>query len=444
MSPRLLSLGLIVLCASASPTYPMDGDFARPARTDLGARGSSRLPRSRADSPRPALRPGERRPGSSLRARSRAAGSSTARAVGDRGAGAARPSAPNASGRVRLARTPTRLGNAAVGRPDRSRIFLPRARPGGSTPAASVEAAWSPRDPRPAGGRPSPAGEGYGLALVDARNRGGSGSSVGHEVLADRPGLGGRREPGSTTTRPSTRGAQGRGRRTRAVVVVGTARPRSRPPSTPFKRGGSTNRGVRRGLGRACLPGRGSPCWTNAHRRSCRIPSVEELSPGQAGPRCNLLRTSEPPEATSTSSARRAPRATGEVQGRDLLSDDDVWVRRAAGHAGERAGGVGRGHLVKVTDDGVLLGAGEPARERPSSSRWPGTASGAFAGERGRGGRRNPLPDRRTPRRAGRATPRPCCSTYDTHKTGGSTAYAYARYVNNPGRILASAPGTGR
>ncbi len=91
-----------------------------------------------------------------------------------------------------------------------------------------------------------------------------------------------------------------------------------------------------------------------------------------------------------------------------------------------------------MTDDGVLLRVANPHGTTLEFVAWDGER--AFVASAAAVDYGIPFPTAYVTQ-GGQGYPSPGCSTYYTHKTGGSMAFAYD-YVNNPGHILASAPGT--
>jgi hypothetical protein len=290
-----------------------------------------------------------------------------------------------------------------------------------------VEAAWSPRD-RNLLAITFANGEGYGLALFDTRTpsprvvRGtqvpadylaweADGSGVYYYKAVDRPRRGISPETG--------------------LVVVEQAYTVLTPSFHPLRPGRLSTHSSSEAVAPAVLPA-GFPVVNHRAGASLSDPLLEELSldkPVEA----QSLQAAELP-ADLYSFRVMSPAGDYEVQGRDLLSDSELHVRTLPDG---RPGRIGRGHLVKVTDGGVLYRAATVDGSTLEFVAGDGERAFVTSATVGYG---IPLPTVYVTQ-GGQGYPSPGCSYYYTHKTGTSMAYAYD-YVNNPGHILASAPGT--
>jgi hypothetical protein len=290
-----------------------------------------------------------------------------------------------------------------------------------------VEAAWSPRD-RNLLAITFANGEGYGLALFDTRTpsprvvRGtqvladylaweADGSGVYYYEAVDRPRRGISSETG--------------------LVVVEQAYTVLTPSFHPLRPTRLPTRSSSESVAPAVLPP-GFPVVNHRAGASLSDPLLEELS------------LDEPVEAQSLQAAElpadlysfrvTSPAGDYEVQGGDLLSDSELHVRALPDGQPWR---IGRGHLVKATDGGVLYRAATVDGSTLEFVAWNGERAFVTSATVAYG---IPFPTAYVTQ-GGQGYPSPGCSYYYTHKTGTSMAYAYD-YVNNPGHILASAPGT--
>jgi hypothetical protein len=419
MGPRLLSLGFVVLCASPAPARSSEGD--RPP-TDLAAsilRGLAIEGREVLGGPGALVSAAQGR----AFVLETAGGRPTARALST--------SAPvykafglNASGE-RLAYRPL-VGDAPSG--DLVIEDLATRTSRRITSHYVLEAAWSPRD-RNLLAITFASGEAYGLALFDTRAR--SPRVVrGSQVLADYLGW---EADGSGVYYYTAVDRRRRGISSETgLVVVEQAYTALTPSFHPLRPPRLTARRPSEEVAPAVLPG-GFPVVDHRAGASLSDPVLEALSLDVPVEAQSLQAAELPPDLYSFRVT--SPAGDHEVQGRDLLSDDELYLRALPD--GERWR-VGRGHLVKVTDAGVLYRAANVRGSTLEFVAWGGER--AFVASSAAITYGIPFPSAYVTQ-GGQGYPSPGCSTYYTHKTGTSMAYAYD-YVNNPGHILASAPGT--
>jgi murein DD-endopeptidase MepM/ murein hydrolase activator NlpD len=290
-----------------------------------------------------------------------------------------------------------------------------------------VEAAWSPRD-RNLLAITFANGEGYGLALFDTRTasprivRGtqvladylaweADGSGVYYYKAVDRPRRGVSSETG--------------------LVVVEQAYTVLTPSFHPLRPGRLATHSPSEAVAPAVLPA-GFPVVNHRAGSSLSDPVLEELSLDKAVESQSLQAAELPADLYSFRVT--SPAGDWEVQGRDLLSDDELFLRALPDGEPWR---IGRGHLVKVADGGVLYRAANVDGSTLEFVAWNGERAFVTSATVAYG---IPFPTAYVTQ-GGQGYPSPGCSYYYTHKTGTSMAYAYD-YVNNPGHILASAPGT--
>jgi PA14 domain/Peptidase family M23 len=291
-----------------------------------------------------------------------------------------------------------------------------------------VEAAWSPRDPDLlaitfAGG------EGYGLALFDVRTQ--SPRVVrSAQVLADYLAW---EADGSGIYYYKAVDRQRRGVSSETgLVVVEQAYTVLTPSFHPLRPSRLATRPSSEAVAPAVLPA-GFPAVDHRAGPSLSDPVLEGLTLDEAVEAQSLQAAELPDDLYSFRVT--SPAGDYEVRGRDLLSDDELTLRALPDGKPWR---LGRGHLVKVTDAGVLYRAANVQGSTLEFVTWNGerafvTSSAAIAYG-------IPFPTAYVTQ-GGQGYPSPGCASYYTHKTGTSMAYAYD-YVNNPGHILASAPGT--
>jgi murein DD-endopeptidase MepM/ murein hydrolase activator NlpD len=292
-----------------------------------------------------------------------------------------------------------------------------------------VEAAWSPRD-RNLLAITFANGEGYGLALLDTRT--GSPRVIRRtNVLADYLAW---EDDGSGIYYYDAVDRQRRGVSSETGLVV-VEQPYTvltpsfhdvRPRRVP------TSRASAESVANAVLPA-GFPVVD--HRAGARLadPVLEQLGRDMAVEAQSLQAAELPEDLYSFRVA--SPAGDYEVQGRDLLSDDDLYLRALPDG---RAWRIGRGHVVKVTDDGILYRTANVDGSTLRFVTWTGEQAFVSSAVVPFG---IPFPSAYVTQ-GGQGYPSPGCGTYYyTHKTGTSMAYAYD-FVNNPGHILASAPGT--
>ena len=420
MGPRLLSLGLVVLCASAAPGYPADGDRLS-VQTDLGARileAPALEGRQLLGQPSALVSAAQGR----AFVLETAEGQPTARAL-NTATPVYKAFGLNASGE-RLAYRPL-AGDAPSGD-----LVVENLATGATQRISShyvLEAAWSPRD-RDLLAFTFATGQGYGLALVNTRTlrlkvvR-------SQEVLADY--LAWEADGSGVYYYRAVEKEQVGVSAETGLVVVEHSYAVLTPSFHPLRAKVVTNRASEE-VAPAVLPP-GFPVLEKSAGEDLSDPVLEELSPGKPL-RAQSLRTPELP-ADLYSFRVVSPAGDHEVQGRDLLSDDELFVRALPDGQAWR---VGRGHLVRVTDGGILYRAANVHGSTLEFAAWDGER--AFVASAAAITYGIPFPTAYVTQ-GGQGYPSPGCSTYYTHKTGGSMAFAYD-YVNNPGHILASAPGT--
>jgi hypothetical protein len=414
-------LGLIVVCALVSPAAAAEGGRT-PAPSDLG---EAILNAPALEAREVAGRPTALVSAAQGRAfvLELAQGQPTARALAT-SAPAYKAFGLNASGQ-RLAYRPL-AGNAPSGD-----LVIEDVATGASRRITSryvVEAAWSPRDPDLLA-LTFANGQGYGLALLHARTERlrvvradqvladylaweADGSGVYYYKAVDRERTGLSSETG--------------------LVVVEHGYVDLTPSFHPIRVRRLTNGRASEEIAPSVLPA-GFPVLDKRAGAELSDPVLEEIGPDKPAHAHSLQSVELPDDLYSFRVTN--PAGDYEVQGRDLLSDDDVWVRALPDGEAWR---LGRGHLVKVTEGGVLLRVANARGTTLEFVTWEGArgfVTSATPVDYG-----IPFPTAYVTQ-GGQGYPSPGCSTYYTHKTGTSMAYAYD-YVNSPGHILASAAGT--